>query len=135
MILLLWIDETPNLNIFDTGQIQSVNITWSLHQLFAYIIVVTNSTSSLLLNSTDLNHLLFTAPDNAPPCEVYNFSFNATPVGATYTGDGCSLPSPMVSRMLSSLPDADKLNNLLKYSLEKTTNESAWVNLKVLTVS
>ena len=100
-----------------------------LDQLFAHTIAVTNSTTSLLLTSTELDYLLFTAPDNARalPCEVYNFSVTATPVGATYTGDGCSVPSPVLSRMLPSLPDAEKLNDSLEYSLEKTTNDSHFI--------
>ena len=31
---------------------------------------------------------LFTAPEGALPCEVYNFSVTATYVGATYNGAG-----------------------------------------------
>ena len=37
----------------------------------------------------------FTAPEGAPPCEVYNFSVTATYDidGVTYTGAGCSVQS------------------------------------------
>ena len=62
-------------------------------------------------------YYVFTAPEGAPPCEVYNFSVTATYVGATYTGAGCSAPSPVISRMLPSLPDIEMLNSSLTYSL------------------
>ena len=58
---------------------------------------------------------LFTAPEGAPPCEVYNFSVTTTYVGATYTGAGCSVPGPVLSRMLPSLPDISRLESTLKY--------------------
>ena len=64
----------------------------------------------------------FTAPPNAPPCEVYNFSVTATPVGATYTGDGCSVPSPVLSRMLPSLPDIMQLESAINCSLERPSD-------------
>ena len=90
-------------------------------------------TSPLTFNITRLKYVAFTAPDNAPPCEVYNFSVTATPVGATYTGDGCRVPSPVLSRMLPSLPDRDELNKSLDYSLEKVNDNR--VTLRVSTVS
>ena len=64
-------------------------------------------------------YYVFTAPEGAPPCEVYNFSVTATYVGATYTGAGCSVPSPVLSRMLPSLPEIYKLESSHRYSLEK----------------
>ncbi len=62
---------------------------------------------------------MFTAPEGAPPCEVYNFSVTATYVGATYTGAGCSATSPVVSSMFPSLPDQRILELSVNYSLEK----------------
>ena len=38
-------------------------------------------------------HYNISAPEGAPPCEVYNFSIIAMYVDATYTGAGCSIPS------------------------------------------
>ena len=38
----------------------------------------------LLLNES---HHIFKAPPGSLPCQIYNFSVTATPVGATYTGD------------------------------------------------
>ena len=63
----------------------------------------------------------YSAPKGAPACEVYNFSVTATLsyLGATYTGAGCSEPSPVISRMLPSLPDITKLESSLNYSLVK----------------
>jgi hypothetical protein len=49
----------------------------------------------------------FTAPEGAPPCEVYNFSVTATYVGATYTGAGCRVSSSVISTTLPSPPSID----------------------------
>ena len=59
----------------------------------------------------------FTAPEGAPPCEVYNFSVTITYVGATYTGAGCSVP--VLSTTLPSLPDVKNLSNSISYHLVK----------------
>ena len=61
---------------------------------------------------------VYTAYDSEdpPPCEIYNFSVTATYIGATYTGAGCRVPSPVISRMLPSLPDISRLESTLKYS-------------------
>ena len=64
-------------------------------------------------------YFLFTAPEDAPPCEVYNFSVTATYVGATYTGAGCSVPSPVLSTMLPSLPDITPVESSIQYVLIK----------------
>ena len=72
----------------------------------------------------DLHETFFEyyAPEDAPPCEVYNFSVTATYVGATYTGAGCSVPSPVLSTMLPSLPDIDSMQSSVMYSLEKQSS-------------
>ena len=67
---------------------------------------------------TNKSYQSYTRPSNTSPCEVYNFSVTATPVGATYTGDGCSVPSPVLSRMLPSLPS---MESSINYTL-KTIN-------------
>ena len=69
-------------------------------------------------------------PERTPPCEVYNFSVTATYVGATYTGAGCSVPSPAFSRMLPSLPDISQLESTLKYSIS-SDHDSEGVTLNV----
>ena len=126
---------TVDLHIHDIGLVKSVKITWRSLQWNAHTITVTSSgTSSLVFNTTTLNYLSFTAPDNVPPCEVYNFSVTATPVGATYTGDGCSVPSPVLSRMLPSLPDGDELNKSLDYILQKVKNNNNRVILRLFIV-
>ena len=61
----------------------------------------------------------FIAPESAPPCEIYNFSVTATYIGATYTGDGCSFPSPVLSTILPSLPNISQLESSLHYLLDK----------------
>ena len=95
---------------------QLINISWSLDSrrflsLFTiqdvsqiYLLTISHGSSSRVFSLRD-TYFNFTAPEGAPPCEVYNFSVTATYVGATYTGAGCSVPSPVLSRMLPSLPD------------------------------
>ena len=72
---------------------------------------------------------VFNAPDGAPPCEVYNFSVTATHVGVSYTGAGCSVPSPVLSRMLPSLPDISGLESSVEYSVEKHSDSSIALNI------
>ena len=83
-----------------------------------FYLSVNYDSSRKIIHKTEPHHR-FTAPEGAPPCEVYNFSVTATYVGATYTGAGCSVPrlSPIMSTMLPSLPDIEKLNSSLIYSL------------------
>ena len=115
--------------------LRSVNISWSpLHGYYVYTLTVTSSgilSQSFSLDTPYLSYFTFTAPEDAPPCEVYNFSVTATYdiVGATYTGAGCSVPSPVLSRMLPSLPNVAKLESSLDYSLEL---KSGGITLKLL---
>ena len=102
------------------------NISWSPQNLStsldanqAFTLTVTSAnTESRTIRVTNERHYVFEAQEDAPPCEVYNFSVTATPVGATYTGDGCSVPSPVLSRMLPSLPDTTPLKLSQNYSLQ-----------------
>ena len=110
----------PDLIVNDY-QLQSVNISWSpLHGYYVYTLTVTSSGIGPQSFPLDTPYFTFTAPESASPCEVYNFSVTATydTVSATYTGDGCSVPSPVLSRMLPSLPNVTKLESSLDYSLE-----------------
>ena len=100
-----------------------INLTWSQEssvgpgdsaQIFSLTISHGSSSQVISLNGS---YYYFTAPEGAPPCEVYNFSVTATYVGATYTGAGCSVPSPVLSRMLPSLPDVERLESSLTYHL------------------
>ena len=111
--------------------IQTVNISWSpaspppslmvedINQ--TYMLTVTSSSTALswILQQP---YYVFTAPDGASHCEVYNFSVIGTYdiVGATYTIAGCSVPSPVLSRMLLSLPDISRVESSTYYFLEKT---------------
>ena len=109
--------------------IQSINVSWSFSDMTysqigeSWTYTLSSMTTGAMLQLTDTHHV-FTAPNNALPCEVYNFSVTATPAGANYTGDGCSAPSPVLSRMLPSLPDIDKLESSLNYSLIKVANNA-----------
>ena len=92
-------------------EISAINVSWtssgqlsaaaSVAELNYSLTISYGSTSHLLLLNE--SHHIFKAPPGSPPCQIYNF-FNffvtGTPVGATYTGDGCSVPSPVLSRML-----------------------------------
>ena len=76
--------------------------------------------TSHVVSISNQHYMIFTAPDDAPPCEVYNFSVAATPVGATtYTGDGCSMPSAVLSITLPSLPDVSYVEKSLNCQLIK----------------
>ena len=80
-------------------------------------------------------YYVFTAPESASPCEVYNFSVTATYVGATYTGAGCSIPSSVLSKTLPTLPDTGRLNSSFTYSLVLDHGDLKLnISLKVLKV-
>ena len=83
-----------------------------------------NYGSKSQLVSLNESSYTFTAPEGAPPCQIYNFSVTATYdiAGVSYTGAGCSVPSPVLSTMLPSLPDIDQVESSLNYSLMKRPN-------------
>ena len=101
--------------------IQRANISWNFPSLQVSLSTEdVNQTYTLTVTSSNTAqpqklefhqpYYVFTAPEGAPPCEVYNFSVTATYVGATYTGAGCSVSSPVLSRMLPSLADIGRIN-------------------------
>ena len=104
-ISICWKEKSPIPNS-DASQTRHFSLT------------ITNETSS---NTLSLNESFyyFSAPSNAPPCEVYNFSVIATYIGATYTGDGCSVPSKILSVTLPSLPDIVRFESSLEYFIQK----------------
>ena len=87
-----------------------------------FSLTISHGSTSQVISLND-SFYYFTAPEDAPPCEVYNFSVTATYVGATYTGAGCSVPSPVISTMLPSLPDIRRLNSSLNHSLDKVSGD------------
>ena len=101
---------------------QAVNISWvdPNESDRLYNLTVVNSVNQQWTFTIQEPYHLFTAPEGAPPCEVYNFSVTATYVGATYTGAGCSVPSTIVSTVLPSLP---QINSSSSFSLEKRAGE------------
>ena len=122
--------------------LRTTNISWNSVQLIPgvvlnfYTLSIAISTYIVPLREQlqDTN-IIFTAPEGAPLCEVYNFSVTATYdiIGTTYTGMGCSISSSVLSTMLPTLPKIDKLEPTLNYSLEKalnriilTTNFQVW---------
>ncbi len=68
-------------------------------------------------------HHIFIAPKGASPCEIYSFKMSHTYVGASYTGVGCGVSSPVLSTMLPSLPGIGRLQSSHNYSLEKLTGQ------------
>ena len=119
------VDPTPlTLKVLDVG-VRSVNLTWDLSvggaaQSFLLTISHGSSSDNMSLNES---YYHFIAPEGAPPCEVYNFSVTATYVGATYTGVGCRVPSPVISTMLPSLPNIGRLEYSLMYSLVQNSEK------------
>ena len=99
-----------------------------------YILTVSSVSTQPFSFLVEETHYEFTAPKSAPACEVYNFSVTATYVGATYTGAGCSEPSPVISRMPPSLPDVVNLESSLNYKLKKETNGTTQLSLELVIV-
>ena len=85
--------------------------------------------TQLQLHESLESSFLFTAPDDAPPCEVYNFTATFDSVGAS-AGVGCSV---VLSRMLPSLPNKKGLESSLNYSIERedANTVSVIVSIKV----
>ena len=116
----------------------SINITWHNHgsetilmQTFSLAISYGSVSQVIHLNES---YYHFTAPEDPPPCQVYNFSVTTTYIGATYTGAGCSVPSQVISTMLPSLTDVDQVQSSLSYLLTKQPNGSLALQI-LLTVS
>ena len=113
------------MKVFDVG-VGSVNLTWDLSvggtdHIFLLTISHGSSSDNVSLNES---HYHFTAPEGAPPCEVYNFSVTTIYVGATYTGAGCRVPSFVNNMiMLPSLPSIGRLESSLMYSLVQNSEK------------
>ena len=117
--------------------VNGINISWSQDSsqvavsdaVQTFSLTVSHGSSSQVISLND-SFYYFTAPEDTPPCEVYNFSVIATYVGATYTGAGCSVPSPVLSKLLpASLPDIDTLESSLTYFLTKQSNEGITLSI------
>ena len=100
-----------------------------------YNLTVTSSSTQPRSFLVHKQHFLFDISsdyEDAPPCEVYNFSVTATYVGTTYTGAGCSVPSSKISKVLPSLPNPTTLKSSLNYTLEKETTGEIFLNLIIV---
>ena len=135
--LLIHAEPRPSRLTSQDVSVQSINISWSPLSLESlagnqtqYILSVTTDDSTETFLSYE-PYYIFTNHEGAPPCEVYNFSVTATYVGATYTGAGCSEPSPVISRMLPTIPEITKLESSIDYSLIKSEQSSGEVILTV----
>ena len=109
--------------------LNSSHISWNLlpsfgdvaiNQTFELTMVSANTRENTYIEIVEPN-FTFQAPGGAPPCEIYNFTVTGVYVGATYIGDGCSVPSPVLSIMLPSLPNISGIESSLHYMLEKTS--------------
>ena len=102
-----------------------INISWSsepqslANAALRLLLRINKGSHSPEISLLNESYYYFTAPEGAPPCEMYNFSVTATYAGATYTGAGCSVPSPMLSTVLPSLPNISRLDSSLDYVLTK----------------
>ena len=105
----------------------SVNISWSslisLINFDFFTLTITSANTERRDFQLQETYYEFNESENAPACEVYNFSVTATYVGATYTGDGCSEPSPVISRMLPSLPVIKGEQSSVNLTVEKSSGE------------
>ena len=109
----------------------SINMSWSLETLVAieashaartFTLTISSGSSTQILSLNE-SYFHFSPPEGASPCEIYNFSVTATYVGATYTGAGCSTPSPILSWMLPSLPDISEVEASFQFSLVKQSGK------------
>ena len=116
----------------------TINLTWSNEEIVSvpsaadvmhmFILNISHGSSSDI-KSLNVSTYHFTAPEGAPPCEIYNFSVTATYIGATNTayGAGCSVSSPVLSTMLPSLPNISQLESSIRYSLRKEGMEEIFI--------
>ena len=119
------------LDFSDVNDSQSAIISWNAANdssltpdgSLTYSLTVTSTNTQNQVFKSQASHYVFSALEDSPPCEVYNFSVTATYVGATYTGAGCSVPSSVLSRMLPSLPDISRLHSVQNVSVEKQLGE------------
>ena len=140
-----FLEPTPVDVYVEDIDIQTVNISWSplrlppslmiqdINLVKTYILIVTTMASNTQILQLYQPFNVFTAAsEGAPPCKVYNFSVTATYIGATYTGAGCSVPSPVLSKMLPSLPDINRLESSLEYVLEIGSDRSIFLKASFL---
>lgn len=121
-VTILWSQKSP---VPTSNQLHILGLLMVSHGALSY-------TENIHLNHS---YFYFAAPENAGPCEVYNFSINATQSiydSATYTGAGCSRPSDVLSIMLPSLPAIDRLEPSLGYLLEKRTAGGVTISISFL---
>ena len=97
-------DQNPN-------RLQMINLT------------IYNTISQQWVFQLQQPYYVFIAPEGASPCEIYSFKSSHTYVGATYSGAGCSVHSPVLSTILPSLPDISILQSSHNFSLEKVAGK------------
>ena len=119
--------------------VHSTYLTWNSQEAqqeieqtvkLIYVLKIVPASSKIPSQSFQLHEsfYVFAAPDDAPPCEVYNFSVTTTYVGA---GAGCSVLSPVLSKMLPSLPDISGLESSLKHLIKRESIDSDGITLNV----
>ena len=122
----MWLDQSRlEISVQDV-KVKGINMTWGqvavdVGQIFT--LEISHRSGLIISESLNESHYYFTAPEGAPPCELYKFSVTAAYVGATYTGAGCSVSSPVLNIMLPSLPDIDGLERSLKHSVVQLTQD------------
>ena len=127
-LLLLTIESTFSFEVIEISE-GAINISWNEDSsqvavsdaVQTFSLTVSHGSSSQVISLND-SFYYFTAPEDAPPCEVYNFSVTAKYdfVGATYTGAGCNI-SGSASVMLPSLPNITRPRTSLQHDLMKVS--------------
>ena len=109
----------------DLDEEQSLNISWiDPHEANrTYNLTVINSANQQWMLTLQKPYHIFSTPEGAPPCEVYNFSATATYTGATYIGDDCLVPSNVLGATLPSLPQINSSPSFHNFSLAKGAGE------------
>ena len=113
--------------------LQTVEISWSplrlplslmtQHSNQTYTLSVISSNTQPHILQINERSYIFTSPEGAPPREVYNISVLTMYheiAGTTYTGDGCSVATPVFQRMLPSRPNISNLELYLSLVLKKS---------------
>ena len=124
-------DSSQPLIFLSTSDLStSTNISWSnLSQVDSYNLTVTSKSYNHAFLEINRSSHIFISPPNAPPCD---FSVTATPVGATYTGDGCSVPSNTLSVVLPSPPRLATVESSIHYYLEKQDTGGVMLNISFM---
>ena len=124
----LYCSEPVGIDWMDVNTtVDGIDISWSQQSYSSmtdapetFLLTISHGSNSeaILLNESSYS---FATPERevGAMCEVYKFTVAAASVGTTNIGNSCSVPSPVLSRTLPSLPDVDEVESSLSYLLRK----------------